>query len=522
MKQGIAQAARAAVIAAGSAAALFSLGALGGCTKQEAAETGRTGRPRVTFMLIDYEGSPLSGNYSQQVIDRMTEWTDTDVEFKFTANDSYEEKLGLALANPKSMPMVMHVGAMNLGIVDAANADAFWDLNEFIWDEKKFPNLSKANKDISRGLTVGGKLIGIYKARELGRYGLGYRKDWADRLGLGEPKTVEDVYNMLKAFTERDPDGDGIKNTYGLALCKYTGPFDIIQTWFGCGNGWVEENGVLLPVHQTAAYKDALDWLRKVYTDGYIAPDWAVRDTATWQDQVKKGESGVFVDVVDSSRRIWDYFVKNEVPSAYASDETAAMQLVGAINGKTLAISGTNGFLVVTKAAKTREQVEACLHFIDKMCDDEMMLLAQYGLKDIHYEIDADGYIVSKIAGVPGASKAFTALNQTQCSIPKMIMDIRPSTRKTERQLEEERVMRANRAYAVHNPALAYLPNSATYATQGAILDQLLSDARTQYICGQIDEQGLQAAFEKWNKQGGIAVVKEVNEQYKADASRKK
>ena len=35
-----------------------------------------------------------------------------------------------------------------------------------------------------------------------------------------------------------DPDGNGKDDTYGLCLCKYTGPLDIIQAWFGAGNQW--------------------------------------------------------------------------------------------------------------------------------------------------------------------------------------------------------------------------------------------------------------------------------------------
>ena len=35
------------------------------------------------------------------------------------------------------------------------------------------------------------------------------RKDWLDELNLPEPATLDDYYNVLKAFTEQDPDGNG-------------------------------------------------------------------------------------------------------------------------------------------------------------------------------------------------------------------------------------------------------------------------------------------------------------------------
>ena len=498
----------------GAALAAVAVLGLSSCGGKGKAATGKTGRPLVTFMLVDYEGSPLTGPHAEEVLKTMTEYTNTDVEFQFVAYDSYAEKTGLALASPDDMPMVMHVNKLDLGIVDAANAGAFWDLNEFIWDSEKYPNLSKANKNVCESLTVNGELIGIYKARDIGRYGVGYRTDWAEKLGLSEPKTIEDMYNMLYQFTYGDPDGNGKNDTYGIAMCKYTGPFDIIQSWFGCGNEWVDQGGRLVPVHQTQEYRDALKWMKKIYEDGLIAPDWAVRETATWQDQVKKGEAGVFIDVMDGSRRIWDYFVQNNIPSVADKHKLAGMTLLGPVNGKTPATAGYNGFLVITKAAKTKEQVEACLHYIDKMCDDEMLVLAGYGQKGVNYELDNEGYIVQTTLKDPSALKAYGPLNQTQCYIPKMLINSTPALKQTPRKIKELEVIKNNEKYAVFNPALGYLVNSKTYATQGAILDQLLSDARTQYICGRIDEKQLEAEFDKWNKQGGSEVVKEVNEQY--------
>lgn len=483
------------------------------CSKQNAPHGGL---PHVSFMLIDANGSPMTGERSDEVKQRLRDYTGVDVDFQFVQHDRYDEKVGLVLASSSDMPMIMHVNTLSSGIVDAAEAGAFWDLNEFIWDSKKYPNLSQADKNILRALTVDKKLIGIYKARELGRYGLGYRADWAEKLGLSEPQTIEDVYNMLWQFTYGDPDGNGKKDTYGLAMCRYTGPIDIIQTWFGCGNGWIELDDELVPVHKTPEYREALRWLKKIYDDGLIAPDWAVRETATWRDQVNKGEAGMFVDVIDGCRRIWDYLEKNKIPSVADPTKVASMKLMGTINGRTLATPGFNGFLVITKAAKTRADVEACLRFIDKMCDDSMITLASYGLQGYTYDIDSDGYIVD-IKTDQSQAKIHASLNQSICFIPKMLNEVQPALRETERKRAENAVAVANRSKAIMNPALAYLAGSPTYAANGALLEQTLSDARTQYICGRIDERGLQAAFDKWEKQGGAQIVAEVNRLYHAD-----
>lgn len=483
-------------------------------TNEGTGEAG-TGKSKITMMTFDFEGSPLSGEHSEEVIKQMEDYTNTDVDFTWVPSDSYEDKLSLTLASGNDMPMIIAVGSMTAAISSAAEAGAFWNLNDYMFDAAKYPNLSQANENVNQSLTVNGELIGVYRARAIGRNGIGYRADWAEKLGIEEPKTIEDMYNMMYAFTYNDPDGNGKDDTYGLALSKYTGPFDIMQTWFGVGNGWVEQNGELVPVHQTPEYLEAVKWLKKMYDEGLVYEDWAVRDTATWTDSVKNGECGVYIDVLDGSRRIWDYFVTNNIPSVVDPSQPASMKLVGAINDKTLATSGYNGFFVITKAADTEEKLAACLNFLDKMSDDEMILLSSYGLEGIHWEVGDDGFLVDLDKDDAVSSKAYAALNQTVAYIPNMEATS-VTLAKTERNLAEEEVKNKNIDYAVFNPALSYLVNSSTYSLSGSTLDQLLNDARTQFICGQIDEAGLKAAWDSWASQGGNSVVEEVNAQYKA------
>ncbi|OYO84363.1 ABC transporter substrate-binding protein [Lachnotalea glycerini] len=466
-------------------------------------------------MTYDYEGSPVSGEHSEAVIQEMEDFTNTHVDFTWVPDDNYEDKLSLTLASADDMPMIISVSKMSAVIVGAAKAGAFWDLNDYIYDSEKYPNLSQANASVNEGVTIDEQLIGVYKARPIGRYGMGYRADWAEKLGIDTPTTIEDVYNMMYQFTYGDPDGNGVNDTYGLALCKYTGPFDIIQTWFGVGNQWVEQEGKLVPIFQTEEYMEALNWLKKMYDDGLVYEDWAVRDTATWRDSVKNGECGIFIDVLDGSRNIWDYFVNNNITSVVDPSVPASMNLIGSIEGKTLATSGNNGFFVITKAADTEEKLEACLSYLDKMCSDEMITLSSYGLEGIHWERDSEGYLADLDAGDEVSAKAYGALNQTIAYIPNL-KALSPTIKMNERQELEEKVKKENESVAVFNPAIAYLNNSDTYSLSGSTLDKIIDDARTQYICGQIDETGLKTAWDNWLAQGGNTVIEEVNAQYTA------
>lgn len=474
--------------------------------------------PEVTFSAIDFNsGMSNTGDYAKEILQKLKDYTKTNVEISWIQSDVLDEKNTLALANPATMPMIMTFnGAVSGTVVSAAKAGAFVDLTEYLKDTAKYPNLSKMNANVASSLTVDGKLIGIYRARVIGRYGVSYREDWAEKLGLGVPQTIDDIYNMLYAFTYNDPDGNGVDDTIGMEMTSYTGPFDIMQTWFGCGNGWADVDGKLVPVHMQDEYMQALDWFKKLYEDGLLPSDWAVRTTDTWSNGCKNGENGMYIDVLDGGRRIWDYFVSNNIMSVVDSSQFASMNLLGTINGHTMATSGYNGYFTLSASTcDTEEKIEAALTFLDKMCDDEMLTLTGYGLPDVNYDINENSNLVKKDTGDTTLMANYAGLNQLVAYIPNLAQTS-PAEEKTDRQLLEEKVKAECEPYAVFNPALPYLTNSATYSELGASLDEILKYARTQYICGEIDKNGLQAAFKNWLDQGGQKVIDEVNEQYQA------
>ena len=478
-------------------------------------------RQTVTFMTIDFNaGTSNTGDYAEEIMQKIEDATGVNLEIEWVLSDVTDEKITLAMANPSTMPMIItHSGSLTGNIVSAAKAGAFVDLNDYIWDSEKYPNLSQMNKSVAETLSVDGALIAIPRTRDIGRYGLSYRQDWADAVGITEePKTIDDVYDMLYKFTYDDPDGNGKNDTYGMEMTSYTGPFDIIQTWFGVGNGWAEVDGKLIPVHMQPEYKDALDWIKKVYDDGLMPKDWAVRTTDTWSNGCKTGESGVYIDVMDGGRRIWDYFVAEETktPSVVNPEETASMNLLGAVNGKTLATSGYNGYFTISASTcDTPEKIEAALTLLDKLNDNDTRLLVEYGLEGINWEKDADGNLVDLDVENTTLAANYAGLNQMLAYIPRY--DLNPSPAKNERTQAQADVYVENEKYAVFNPASSYLANSATYADIGKTLDEIITQARTQYICGEIDEAGLQKAWDNWLNQGGQTIIDEVNAQYEAN-----
>jgi putative aldouronate transport system substrate-binding protein len=147
--------------------------------------------------------------------------------------------------------------------------------------EKNAPNLMKAIRENAPAYQGYGKIDGKYygipivNPTNIYRIPVVYRKDWLDKLNLPVPQTLAEFEKLIYAFTNDDPDGNGVKDTYGLSIEGMNivfGAFGQIvfadQLYFGGNNGSMII-GALDP-----EMKKALQYLRKWYADGVIDPEF--------------------------------------------------------------------------------------------------------------------------------------------------------------------------------------------------------------------------------------------------------
>ncbi|CAM3377884.1 extracellular solute-binding protein [Marinicrinis lubricantis] len=440
------------------------------------------------------------------VIQKLEEYTNTDIEVQFVPNSSYPDKMNITLSSGQ-MPTLM-VADKTPSFINAARSGAFWDVTDYLDD---YPNLSMANPVVLNNSSIDGRNYGVYRTRTLGRMGVTINKDWMEAVGMDAPKTIDEFYELLKAFKEQDPDQDGKDDTYGIVITKYAGPWDIMQVWFGAPNGWGEdENGNLVPAHETPEYMEALKFFRKLYDEGLVNSDFAVMDSAVWMDPMVNEEAGVIVDVADISRRIDGRMQeKAERDESYMDVFQAP---VGPKGHRDMPTTGYSSMLAISKSTvKTEEELKRVLEFLDKLNDQEMQMLLSYGIEGRHYEL-VDGHVN------PLTTPDDVALVSELESLNQMLMFI-PNDRlipleQTDINKKIEEVYQANEDIVVGNPAQPLV--SEVYALKGQQLDNIIADARIQYIVGQINEDQLQDQFKLWRENGGDDYVAEINELYQA------
>ncbi len=126
-----------------------------------------------------------------------------------------------------------------------------------------------------------------------------YRKDWMEKLNMTEPTTLDELHDLLYAFTYNDPDGNGKDDTYGIdVIYNWRGMWPIFGA-FGIStpNQYnVREDGTVYLNGALEDYRTALGILKEWYDEGIIHPECITDDRAAVRTKWANGTVGTMVD----------------------------------------------------------------------------------------------------------------------------------------------------------------------------------------------------------------------------------
>jgi len=445
---------------------------------------------------------------SDKIEKLLEEATNTQLEIQWVPDGTYDEKMNASFATG-TLPMATYIKNQSSLIMmkDAIRNNQFWEIGPLL---DQYPNLSKLNKDVLKNTSVDGKIYALYQERPLSRQGLIYRKDWADKLGIPAPTNTEELYNMLKAFKEQDPDGNNANDTIGLTDRNdlIYGAFKTVSSWFGTPNGWGEKDGQLLPEFMFPEYIETMDYIKRLHAEGLINQDFPVTSKNDQQNLLITGKAGAYIgsmaDVVSLHNKIIEV------------NPNAVLDVQNKISGPdgefgVWAIPGFGSVVLFPKSAvKTEDELKQILAFYDKLMSPELANLIYWGLKDEHYSLQ-DGRVlpIEDISITDREVKPYQALQIGGISTIDGFYD---AVHALPAKAKAEELILDNNNYLIHDPTAAL--DSATYVQDGVRLNELIKDATYKYMLGNIDEKGFQDAINNWLKQGGQKIIDEFNASY--------
>jgi len=470
-----------------------------------ASETPKDEKPTEITIMLPLNTSETPPDTIKNEVEKLT---NTKLTYQFFPADTYEEKLNASLATG-SLPDVTYLKnqATFIQMKGAIRDGQFWEIGPYL---KDFPNLSKLKEQILNNTKVDGKLYSLYIGRPLARQGLIYRKDWADKLGLKAPETVADVVAMAKAFTEKDPDGDGKPNTIGLADRNdlVYGAFKTLASWLGTPNNWGEKDGQLQPDFTFPQYIASMDVMKEIRDAKAMNQDFAATSKTDQVNLFTSGQAGMYIGAMSDVDSLNKDLVKN-VPTAVVDTQA----LIKGPNGElsTWAIPGYNNVVLFPKGAiKDEEELKKVLAFFDKMMTPEVANVMYWGIEGTHYTVE------------DGKAKASDNKELTEREV-KGFKDSVIGEAETngmyegyytlEARIHAEEFTVENEKIAIHDPAAAL--DSATYTEKGTELQNIITDATYQYIYGKLDKAGFEKEIATWKSRGGDKIIEEFNAAYK-------
>lgn len=230
------------------------------------------------------------------------------------------------------------------------------------------------------------------------------RQDWLDKLGLQKPKNMSELLDVMRKFTNGDPDGNGKKDTYGFtaAASGTTIPFDFPQ-WLD--NGFVADfqiaNNLFVDNRSDLGVQKVIQDVINMNSEGIIDPDWFLQKNPAQYDKAASGKAGIFFtgDKIAGLEG-----VANSVQArTKALDPKANWQPLNPFpDKKAIWKNGVPEIAFLfgkTVAEKKPENIKRSIEILNWLAGEEGYLLTHYGQEGKHYkktgnriELNSDAY----------------------------------------------------------------------------------------------------------------------------------
>lgn len=401
------------------------------------------------------------------------EYTGVHVEYTEVAYDSKREKVNLLLASGEYPDIMMWSGINAADEVLYGSQGIFLRLNDLIEEygletKKVFDAYAELPGAIT---TPDGNIYALPNINDCFHCNNTVRawinQDWLDNLGLATPTTTDEFYEVLKAFKEKDPNGNGKADEIPMMGCNKDG--NMLQVWPFLMNSFVYydgghifldlDNGNVEFIATTDAYREGIRYIHKLFEEGLIDPT-SLTQTEEQFKQVGTNPDAQLVGVGTSS--FWWKFLGYDRDTAdqRANSYTALAPLKGPAGvqySPTTATAATNGMLVITDKCKNPE---VAFRWADALYNEEVTYRSQLGIEGTNYEKAPEGSL--------GINKK-----------PGLYVKIVPDTQIEERTTDAGNVFMGNRS---SDWRLGEVADYSDPATQWAQEPRLYNETNDKYF----------------------------------------
>ncbi|PYI54855.1 extracellular solute-binding protein [Paenibacillus flagellatus] len=385
----------------------LSLGSLAACSGGGSPEDGNPGKTgfnasgmpivpeTISLKMIAGKAPTTAPDWNATMLwQEYEKMTNIHVDWEMVPTDNLAEKRNIMLAGGDYPDAFFTAGIPLPDLLKYGSQGVFVKLNDLI--DKYAPNFKKLldqYPEVRKGLTMpDGNIYSfptVYDPKftsVLAGGKLWIKKEWLDKLGLQEPQTTEQFYEMLKAFKEKDPNGNGQPDEIPLQSVGLPNLILYFKGAWGLGtrgsrhaNVDVDAEGKLRFIPADPQYKEMLQYLHKLYAEKLISEDLF---TIQANQYYATGAKGLYGATFTTS----PYTLMNQTGyiGAGALKGPRGEQLYSAI-GSPLAVPGA--FVITDK----NKHPEATVRWMDYLYGEEGSKMFFMGFEGKSYETAPSG-----------------------------------------------------------------------------------------------------------------------------------
>ncbi|WP_165971886.1 extracellular solute-binding protein [Paenibacillus piri] len=334
-----------------------------------------------------------------KVLNEYAKKTNITINWQTVPDNAFEEKRNIALAGGDLPDMFYRAKLTPYDEVNYGSQGVLLPLNKLI--DQYAPNLKalfEKYPEVKKSITApDGNIytlpqVADYLAPRIGNKPF-INKRWLDQLKLSVPTTTEEYYQVLKAFKEKDPNGNGMADEIPWSGDKS------FPLWAGLRGAWglgtageknanidIGPDGKIRFYTMDPQYKGLLEYMNKLYKEGLIDKEVFTQELPQF---LAKGTEGTVGSI--------NYSNPNVVGPKYQDDYVSLPALKGP-NGDHMyspvnPTTQTQGTFAITKNNK---HPEATIRWVDYFYGEEGSKFFRMGIEGETYETLPDGNVKYK------------------------------------------------------------------------------------------------------------------------------
>ncbi|WP_145317499.1 extracellular solute-binding protein [Paenibacillus xylanexedens] len=417
------------------------------------------------------------------------------------------EYLNLMIASDELPDILRPIGGIEQTLIQQGGAlpldELLPEYAPHVWE-----SIPQEAWDIVRSASPDGKIYYVPKVFLVPERAPLIRQDWVDKVGMEMPKTTDDYVELLTAFRDKDPNGNGKPDELPTSGREFGRWMDHLFAMYGVAMWegypeWDEYDGKIQYAGTTDNMREAIKFIRKLYVEKLLDNETFLNKGEVWQAKINNNLVGSWYHLPANVRDRYNAML-TQAPDAYI----AAMPLPKAEGFEAFVTQKSMGEPEWMIPATKQDNAPNALKLLDFFYNPENDEFGRFGLEGEQHEVK-DG---RKVILPPADNKPLALGMKNLTTAEDMNKRIEETYPEDQQQMVKD-MFEVSTADA-RQIAGDGLPASVYEGFPDIQSHKLFQEVLTKIVIGELPIEAYDEYVKKWNTSGGEVVTQRVQEWY--------